>query len=343
MKTIDLRSDTVTLPTDEMMDSIARARLGDDVSREDPTVNELEDLAARTFGTEGALLFPSGTQSNLTALMAHCDPGEEVIMEAESHVYYYEVGGMSAIAGLIPRLVEGRRGVYTPDQVREVYRGDDLHFPRSSLLEIENTHNRAGGTVWTVDQVAAVADEARRRGMKVHMDGARVFNAAVALGAKVSDFARQVDSVSFCLSKSLSAPVGSLLVGSEEFIERCRKVRKMLGGGMRQAGIIAAPGLVAIRDMVDRLADDHRNARLLAEGIQGMGLGHVDLESVQTNIVVMHTDDLEMDAHQFSFRAAEQGVLVSVFGPRRVRFVTHRGIGREDIEEALSRLEALLQ
>ncbi|MFP4545679.1 MAG: beta-eliminating lyase-related protein, partial [Methanomassiliicoccales archaeon] len=166
--------------------------------------------------------------------------------------------------------------------------------------------------------------------------------AAVALGAKVSDFARQVDSISFCLSKSLSAPVGSLLVGSEEFIERCRKVRKMLGGGMRQAGIIAAPGLVAIRDMVDRLEDDHRNAGLLAEGLQGMGLGHVDPESVHTNIVVMHTDGLDMDAHRFSSRAAEQGVLVSVFGPRRVRFVTHRGIGRKDIEEALSRLETLL-
>lgn len=341
MKVIDLRSDTVTLPTPEMIQSITEARLGDDVAGEDPTVNELEELAARIFGCESALLLPSGTQSNLVALMAHTRHGDEVIMEADSHVYYYEVGGMSAIAGLIPRLIRGKRGVFTPEQVIEAYRGDNIHFPRTSLVEIENTHNRAGGTVWTVDQVRAVSKVAREMGLAVHIDGARIFNAAIALEVSVDRYAKYADSISFCLSKSLAAPIGSMLVGSGEFIERARKLRKMLGGGMRQAGIIAAPGIVALTKMVSRLKDDHRNARRLAEGLKATGFLDIDMDSVQTNIVVADVSPLNITAAEFEELARKAGVLVSIFGPRTVRFVTHYGIEKEDIEETVSRIESL--
>jgi len=341
MKVIDLRSDTVTLPTPEMIQSITEARLGDDVAGEDPTVNELEELAARIFGCESALLLPSGTQSNLVALMAHTRHGDEVIMEADSHVYYYEVGGMSAIAGLIPRLIRGKRGVFTPEQVIEAYRGDNIHFPRTSLVEIENTHNRAGGTVWTVDQVRAVSKVAREMGLAVHIDGARIFNAAIALEVSVDRYAKYADSISFCLSKSLAAPIGSMLVGSGEFIERARKLRKMLGGGMRQAGIIAAPGIVALTKMVSRLKDDHRNARRLAEGLKATGFLDIDMDSVQTNIVVADVSPLNITAVEFEELARKAGVLVSIFGPRTVRFVTHYGIEKEDIEETVSRIESL--
>lgn len=342
MKMIDLRSDTVTLPTEEMIQSIVEARLGDDVSGEDPTINRLEELAAGMFGTDDALLFPSGTQSNLASLMTHCRPGDEVIMEAESHVYYYEVGGMCAVAGLVPRLVKGRRGVYTAEQVMEAYRGQDIHFPRPSLVEIENTHNRAGGTIWTPEEVASVAETANDLGMAVHIDGARIFNAAVALGISVERYARVVDSISFCLSKSLAAPVGSLLVGSEEYIERARKMRKMLGGGMRQAGIIAAPGIVALTKMVSRLEEDHRHARSLAIGLNEMEGLSIDMESVQTNIVVVDVSGTGMDSSSFASMAAERGVLVSLFGPRTVRLVTHHGISGEEIEDSLQRIESML-
>jgi len=342
MNVIDLRSDTVTLPTDEMIQSIVEARFGDDVSGEDPTVNRLEELTSEMFGTEAALLMPSGTQSNLVGLMTHCSPGDEVIMEAESHIYYYEVGGMAAVAGLIPRLVKGERGVFTAEQVQEVHRGKDIHFPTPTLVEIENTHNRAGGTIWTPAQVMEVAGAARDMGMRTHIDGARIFNAAVALGVDPSDYGREVDSISFCLSKGLAAPVGSLLVGSEEYIDRARKARKMLGGGMRQAGIIAAPGIVSLTRMVSRLEEDHRNAASLAKGLDSMKGLLIDMASVQTNIVVVDVSGTGMDAAAFTDRARKAGVLVSVFGPRTIRFVTHHGIVESDIEETLTRVESMI-
>jgi len=339
---IDLRSDTVTLPTKEMLQSIVEAEFGDDVSREDPTVNRLEELAADIFGTEAALLMTSGTQSNLVALMAHCQPGDVVIMEAESHVYYYEVGGMARVGGLIPRLVRGKRGVFTPDQVREAYRGEDLHFPRTRLVEMENTHNRAGGTVWTPGQVREVARTARDLGMATHIDGARIFNATVALGVDPKEYGKEVDSITFCLSKGLAAPIGSVLVGSEDFIERARKVRKMLGGGMRQAGIIAAPGIVALTSMVDRLEEDHRNAYLLADGLRSLEGLSIDKDSVQTNLVLVDVSGTGMDALEFVRRSEEVGVLIHDFSPTTVRFVTHHGILEGDIEETLSRIEGIL-
>ncbi|MDD1765762.1 MAG: low-specificity L-threonine aldolase [Methanomassiliicoccales archaeon] len=341
MRTIDLRSDTVTLPTKEMMLSMMDAELGDDVSREDPTVNRLEELSAKCFGTEAALFTPSGTQSNLISVMVHCRRGDEMIVESEAHIYYYEVGGMSAVAGVIPRLIRGNLGVFTPEQVIDAVRGDDMHFPPSKLVEIENTHNRAGGTVWTPKEVSAVSICAHDLGMKVHIDGARIFNAAVALDVGVKEYAKNVDSISFCLSKGLSAPVGSIIVGDKEFIEKARKTRKMLGGGMRQAGVIAAPGIVALTKMVGRLKEDHDNARKLAIGLKSLGTFDVEMRTVQTNIVLIDVSPLDMNSEQFVEKLKRSGILAADFGGCIVRFVTHRGITSKDIDETIGRIERL--
>ncbi len=338
MKVIDLRSDTVTLPTKEMMESIQTAELGDDVSREDPTVNKLEELAAGIFKAEAALLTTSGTQANLVAIMVHCRHGDEMLLESQAQIYYYEVGGIAALGGVIPRFIEGSKGIFTAQQVENALRGKDLHFPPSTLLEIENTHNRAGGTVWTPRQVAEVSKVAHEHGMKVHIDGARIFNASVALDVPVSEYMKQVDSISFCLSKGLSAPIGSLVVGSGEFIEQARKKRKMLGGGMRQAGIVAAPGIVALTKMVARLKEDHSHAGNLADALQQSGKFKIDMDTVQTNIVVVDVSATGMDSKVFMLKLKEKGVLASSFGKYQVRFVTHYGIGEVEIEEAVRRI-----
>jgi len=337
MKVIDLRSDTVTLPTQEMLDSIMNAELGDDVSREDPTVNRLEKMAAKRFGKEAGLLVPSGTAGNLISVMTHCRHGDEMICEAEAHIYYYEVGSVSAIAGVIPRLVKGTAGVFTKEQLETVYRGKELHFPHTSLVSIENTHNRAGGTCWTPRQVEQVARFAHDHEMKVHIDGARIFNACVALKADPREFAKHVDSISFCLSKGLSCPIGSVMVGDREFIDSARKNRKMLGGGMRQAGIIAAPGIVALTSMVDRLEEDHENAKRLALALQRECKLSIDMETVQTNIVV--ADVSPRLSADYLAKAKKAGILASSFGKHLVRFVTYRGITDEDIDEAVERLK----
>jgi threonine aldolase len=342
MKLIDLRSDTVTLPTPEMMEAISQAELGDDVSRDDPTVNRLQETAAKMFGTEGSLLVTSGTQGNLVSVMSHCRPGDEIILESEAHLYFYEVGGISAVAGAIPRLIKGDHGTFTAQQVREAARGNDLHFPPSRLLEIENTHNRAGGTCWKPSQVAEVAKAAHELGMKVHIDGARIFNAAVALDVKVSDYAKHVDSIQFCLSKGLSCPVGSMVVGSADFIETARKKRKMLGGGMRQAGVLAAPGIVALGSMVSRLKEDHGNARKLAKDISVLDMLKIDLSTVQTNIVVVDIAGTGLGELDFQARAREKGLAISTFGPHLVRLVTHYGISAADVERAVSIIEDIV-
>ncbi|MEM0449080.1 MAG: GntG family PLP-dependent aldolase [Methanomassiliicoccales archaeon] len=335
MRFIDLRSDTVTLPTKDMMRAIQEAELGDDVAREDPTVNRLERMAADRFGKEAALLVPSGTAGNLISVMTHCRHGDEMFCEAEAHIYYYEVGGISSVAGVIPRLIKGERGVFTAEQLEASFRGRELHYPNPALVAIENTHNRAGGCCWTPRQVEEVAASAHDRGMKVHIDGARIFNACVALDVGPKDFARHVDSITFCLSKGLACPVGSVIVGDKDFIDRARKNRKMLGGGMRQAGIIAAPGIVALESMVERLKEDHDNAKVLARGLAEHGLS-VDMSTVQTNIVLV--DVSPMKASDYVSQAKKKGVLCSSFGKTIVRFVTHYGITQEDVEEALTRL-----
>jgi threonine aldolase len=340
---IDLRSDTVTMPTDEMLEAMRNAKLGDDVYGEDPTVNELEALAAERIGKDAAVLVPSGTMANLVSLMSNTKRGDLVILESEAHMYWYEVGGISAIAGLLPWPIKSKVGVLDPADVEAAIRPRNIHFPEPSLVCVENTHNRHGGTVVTPEQLRLIGEVARRCGLRFYMDGARIFNAAVALGVDVKEFARHVDSLMFCLSKGLSCPVGSLVVGSREFVERARKNRKVLGGGMRQAGVIAAAGIVALEKMVDRLVDDHQNARFLAEGcVKVDGLG-VDLARVQTNMVLLDIGGLGVEDAVFVSKLKAKGVLAGAIGKGKVRLVTHRGIEREHVETALEAINSVVE
>jgi len=339
MKLIDLRSDTVTLPSLEMRQAMANAELGDDVFGEDPTVNRLQEMAAAMLGKEAALLTTSGTQSNLTALLTHCRRGDEVIVGAESHTLVFEVGGAWALGGLGLRPVRNDdRGRLDMAEVRAAIRGDNEHFPRTGLICLENTHNRCGGAVLNEEDLASVRDVADRRGLPLHMDGARLFNAAVALGVPISSLAAYADSVCFSLSKGLGCPVGSVLCGSREFIAEARRYRKMLGGGMRQAGVLAAAGVYALERMVDRLAEDHENARLAAEGladIPGVKLA----PPPQTNLVYFTVDGWKLP--EFVRRLEEAGVLCFDEGGR-IRWVMHFGIERADVEEALARLRPVM-
>ncbi len=338
---IDLRSDTVTLPTEEMLEAIRHAELGDDVFREDPTVNRLEKLAAERLGKEAALLVTSGTQANLISLMSNTKRGELVILEAESHMYWYEVGGISMIAGLLPWPVKSRLGALDPEDVEATIRPQNIHFPKPALICIENTHNRHGGTIITPDQIKAISEVAQRHDLKLYMDGARIFNAAVALRVDVKEFTKHVDNLMFCLSKSLCCPVGSLLVGTGKFIEKARKVRKVLGGGMRQAGIIAAPGIVALERMIDRLEEDHRNARCLAEGIAKIEGIQIDLSHVQTNIVCFDISGLGASGDLFLSKLKQKGILALTVAKNRVRMVTHKGIEKEQVEQAIAAIESI--
>ena len=338
-KNIDYRSDTVTLPTEEMLEAIRHAKLGDDVFREDPTVNRLEQLAAEKMGKEAAILVSSGTQANLISLMSNCDPGKLVILEAESHIYWYEVGGISMIAGLFPWPVKSAYGVFHPEDVETAIRPRNIHFPEPALICIENTHNRHGGTIITPYQIEAISDVTHKHGLKLYMDGARIFNAAVALRLDVKKFTKHVDNLMFCLSKSLCCPVGSLLVGTNDFIEKARKIRKVLGGGMRQAGIIAAPGIVALERMIDRLEEDHKNARHLAEGIAKIEGIQIDLNNVQTNIVCFDISGLGISTNLFVSKLKENGIFVLQMNEGKVRMVTHRGIEEEQIRKSVAIIE----
>ncbi len=343
MNAIDLRSDTVTLPTDAMRRAMAGAELGDDVYGEDPTVRRLESLAAETTGKEAALLVPSGTMANLISLLTHCGRGDEVILGDQAHIFFYEQGGSAAVGGIHPRTVANRPdGTLDLDAVLGAIRGDDPHFPRTRLIAVENTHNRCSGSPLPPDYLQAVADLAAEHGLGVHMDGARIFNAAVALGVPAATLAAPVDSLSFCLSKGLSAPVGSLICGRRAFIRAARRNRKLLGGGMRQAGVIAAAGIVALQEMIGRLAEDHRNARRLAEGVSAMGLAQVDPDRVRTNIVYVDLDAAGPSAAETVARLAEEGIRVGATGPRQFRAVTHYGITEADIEYALTALARVL-
>jgi threonine aldolase len=339
---IDLRSDTVTLPTPRMMEAIGRAELGDDVYGEDPTVNRLQQLAAKKLGKEAALFVASGTMGNLVAVLTHCGRGDEMIVGDQAHVFYYEVGGSAALGGVHVRTVPNGKGIPSAADVDSAIRGEDLHFPRTRLVCLENTHNRCGGVAITAEETNAVSAVAHSHGAKVHMDGARLFNAAIALGVEPSQLVQQCDSVDVCLSKGLSAPVGSVLAGSAEFIADARKNRKMVGGGMRQAGVLAAAGIVALEEMVGRLADDHANARALAEGVLGLPGMKVDLSAVQTNIVVLEVDRPDMTAAQFIARMAEMGVKLTSFGGNKVRAVTHYGIERDHVERAVEATRKVL-
>ncbi len=336
---IDLRSDTVTLPTDEMRRAMAEAAVGDDVYGEDPTVNALEARAAALMGTEAALFTASGTMSNLLAVLTHTRPGDEVILGAGSHIFLNEVGGAAALGGVMVHTVpDGPDGAMALEDIKAAIRPENIHFPRTTLLCLENTHNRCGGVVLSPQYTAAAVELAHRYGLAVHIDGARVFNAAVALGVPARELVKGADSVSFCLSKGLSAPVGSLLCGSGDFVRRARRWRKMVGGGMRQAGIIAAAGIVALDTMLERLTDDHENARRLAEGLAGVP-GIVVRGSPPTNIVLFESE-LPVPGAGLRQAMEARGVRVGFLGGRDFRAVTHRMISAADVDLAVRRIAA---
>ncbi len=336
MKIIDLRSDTVTKPTPAMREAMYRAEVGDDVYGEDPTVNKLEALAAEKTGKEAALFVVSGTMGNLVSILTHCQRGDEVIMGDRAHTFLFEVGAAATFGGLQVHIIPNEPdGMLDPEVVEDAIRGDNIHFPPTRLICLENTHNRCGGCALSPSQTDAVCAVARDHGLSVHLDGARIFNAAVALEVDVKDLTRNVDSVMFCLSKGLSAPVGSLVTGTEDFIRRARKNRKMVGGGMRQAGIIAAAGIVALNEMVDRLAEDHANARLLAEGLKEIDGLEVDLDTVQTDIVIFSLVTDSKTPPELLSGLAEDGVKVGFIGKRQFRALAHYGIEEEDIHVAL--------
>jgi threonine aldolase len=337
---VDLRSDTLTLPTPEMREAMARAEVGDDVWEEDPTVKRLEALAAARVGQAAGLFVASGTMGNLISVLAHTRTGQEVILDLDSHIFNYEVAGSAVIGGVQMRPTKTARGFLAPEQVREALRPANIHLPQTGLVCVENTHNRHGGTCCSPGDIAAVAAVAHEAGVPVHLDGARLFNAAVALRRPAADFARVVDSVTFCVSKGLGAPVGSVVCGSADFILRARRVRKMLGGGMRQAGVIAAAGIVALERMVDRLAEDHAHARALAEGLAKRPGLAVDLDSVQTNIVIFRVGRGDAAASASATRelvagCAARKVKVHAMGPAAIRCVTHKDVDADDIGRAL--------
>jgi threonine aldolase len=344
VRTIDLRSDTVTLPTPEMRRAIAEAPLGDDVYGEDPTINRLETLAAERVGKDAAVLIASGTMGNLCALLAHCGRGDEAIVGDESHIYNSEAGGASVLGGVaLHPIANAPNGELSLDGLASAIRDPgDSHAALTRLICLENTHNRCGGVVLAPEYMRAVHYFARERGLMVHLDGARLFNAAVALGVEAHEIARHADSVMFCLSKGLAAPVGSILAGDTALVARARRIRKLLGGGMRQAGIIAAAGIIALDQMVERLAEDHANARLLAEGLASFPQITIDLAAVQSDIVIFRLHDERWTPQRFASALAERGVLVGAMGSGRIRAVTHYGIDTGDIEEALEIIRTTL-
>jgi threonine aldolase len=344
MKIIDLRSDTVTLPTPEMREAINTAELGDDVYGEDPATNRLQEMAADMVGKEAALLVPSGTMGNLACVLTHCARGQEVILGDKSHTFLNEAGGISALGGIQVHTVRNQAdGTIVLEDIEAAIRAENIHFPRTGLICLENTHNRCGGSPLSPEYTDSVAALAGRHGIKMHLDGARVFNAAVALGVDVREVTRSVDSMIFCLSKGLAAPIGSVICGTREFISEALRTRKLLGGGMRQTGIIAAAGVVALRDMLARLKEDHDNARNLAGGIARIPGLSIDPQGIKTNIIYVDLVSDRLTADEFITRAGSRGVRFLSTGPSRFRMVTHYGIVPEDIVGALEVLSAVME
>jgi threonine aldolase len=335
---IDLRSDTVTLPSPAMREAMYHAELGDDVMGEDPTVNRLEALAAEMTGKEAALLVVSGTMGNLVSVLSHCRRGEEAILGDQSHIFHFEAGGASALGGVVFHPVAtGRFGELDLTALKNAIRpaATNVHYAPPGVICLENTHNRCGGTVLHPAYLQAVRELADDANVPVHLDGSRIFNAAVALACQVRELARFADSVQFCLSKGLAAPVGSLVCGRKDFIARARRARKMVGGGMRQAGIIAAAGIVALTEMVERLAEDHHNARILAEGLVELPGMQLDLDTVQTNLVILGPRHPHPEGPSFAQELARAGVKIGDIGGGRFRAVTHYGITQADVSEAV--------
>ena len=339
MTVIDLRSDTITQPTEEMRQAMARAEVGDDVYGEDPSINRLEERSAEILGKEAGLLMASGTMSNLVATLTYCHRGDEIVMGDQAHMFWNESGGASALAGAQIRLIpNGEQGRIDPADLEAAIRPPgNIHVAPTTMVCLENTHNRCSGGIMTPEDTARVAEVAHAAGVSVHLDGARIFNAAVSLEVPAKELVKDVDDVSFCLSKALSCPVGSVLCGTQEFVDQARRWRKMVGGGMRQAGVLAAAGLVALDTMIDRLADDHANARRLAQGLANIDGLSVDPDSIQSNIVIFDVDRSVGSAATLIAALDREGVKVSSPGPQSIRMVTHRHISGDDVEEALSR------
>jgi threonine aldolase len=342
MDTVDLRSDTVTHPTPAMREAMYRAEVGDDVYGEDPTVNRLERIAAEQLGKEAALFVASGTMGNLVALLTHCGRGDEVILGDQSHSFLFEQGGMAALGGIAPHPIPNQHdGTLQLGDIESAIRPDNPHFPVTRLVCLENTHNMCNGTPLPVQYMARAARHAHSHGLKVHLDGARVFNAAAALDVDVKEIVREVDSVMFCLSKGLCAPVGSMVCGDADFIGKARRARKVVGGGMRQAGIIAAAGIVALEEMTDRLFEDHVRAKRLAEGLRQ--IPGIDVASVTTNILYFQiTDDVQKPPKEIEEGLAERGVLVNGRGGGRFRAVTHYWIDDSDIDTAIRAMQEVV-
>jgi len=338
---IDFRSDTVAMPSPEMRRAMVEAPLGDDVFGDDPTTNRLMEVAADRMGKPAATFVPSGTMGNLIGIAVNARSGEELIADADSHAFYYETAGAAAVCGVQIRPVVTEAGVMSAEQLVDAVRPrDDPHQPLTAAVTFENTHNRHGGIVWPLEALRSASDAAHAQGLRVHLDGARIFNAAVALDVPASEIAVCADTVTFCLSKGLACPVGSIFCGSEEAIEEAKRWRKRLGGGMRQVGVLAAAGLIALDHMVDRLAEDHANARTLAEALSELPGVSCDLARVQTNLVYFDLDS--MPAPAFTDECAKRGLLSDWIGPRRMRFVTHYGIDTEDVQSALKICEEVL-
>ena len=339
MRVVDLRSDTKTRPTPEMRHAMATAEVGDDMAGEDPTVNRLEAMAADMLGKEAAVYVSSGTQGNLVGILAQCQRGDEVIAGDRSHIMRYEFGGASVLGGVVMTPVPNdARGMIDPEQVDAAIHAGDRRLPSTKLVALENTHNTAGGIVLTAGDMESIAEVTAAHGISLHLDGARLFNAAVALGVSVSELTRKFDSVTFCVSKGLGAPVGSLLMGAGEYIQQARLQRKILGGGMRQAGVIAAAGLIALEDSPERLHIDHENAQALARGLaQVPGIG-IDLSRVETNILILNVAATGMTSGEIAQRLAAHSVRVHAMNPSTIRMVTHCDVTGEDCERAVAEM-----
>ena len=343
MKPIDLRSDTVTRPTLDMRRAIAEAEVGDDVLGDDPTVLRLQERVAVLLGKEASLFVPSGSMANQASIRAQTQPGDEIICHADSHIYHYEAGAPAGLSGCSLRLLPGDRGRFDAPAVRDAVRPSDSHYPRSSLVVIENTHNRGGGSIWSLSAIADIRSVAKECGLAMHLDGARLMNACVATGLKPTDYTTYFDSVSMCFSKGLGAPVGSIVAGNATLIRRVHRIRKMLGGGMRQVGVLAAAALYALDHHVERLAEDHENARRLGEVLASLPGVSIDPRSIETNIVIFDVSERVGPAKAICDALRVEGVWMMAIAPQRIRAVTHLDVSRTDIDRAATILQGLFK
>lgn len=338
---IDLRSDTVTKPTPQMREAMMRAEVGDDVMGEDPSINRLQEMIAEMTGMEASLFVASGTMGNQVCIAAHTERGDEIIVERNAHIFNYECGSPGMLSGVQVMPLQGKRGSFMLQQVREVVRPVNIHHPRTRLICLENTHNRASGAVFPFDEMKSISEFARENSIRMHLDGARLWNASVATGIPIREYCRNFDSVSLCFSKGLGAPVGSIVAGNRQFIEKARYFRKAFGGGMRQAGFLAAAAIYAVENNFGRMAEDHRRARWLAEFIATLPGIEIDLETVQTNIVIFDVRATRYTGRQVRDMLSEKGIGMNTFAGTRVRAVTHLHITDDDIEQTIAALKTI--